>query len=186
MLRSPVVSTCVLALALAGCASHSGTKPPKEPKHPIEIVLAALGDSRAAGTLQAESVPGGVRIHGTITGLAPGSTHGLHIHEHGDCSASDASSAGGHFNPTATEHGDPGALVHHAGDIANQLADAQGHIDVDVTVHGVSLETGTNDDALGRALVLQDVPDDYATQPSGGFGSAIACGVILKKDKDKE
>ncbi|HTA64406.1 MAG TPA: superoxide dismutase family protein [Xanthomonadaceae bacterium] len=184
MLRSTVVSTCALTLALAGCASHSGTKPPKPPRHPIEIALAPVGDSRVEGKLEVVVVPDGVRIQGTITGLAPGSTHGFHIHQHGDCSSSDASSAGGHFNPTATEHGDPVALVHHAGDIANQLADAQGRIDVDQTVHGVSLDTGTNDDVLGRAVVLQDGPDDYVTQPSGGSSAAIACGVILKKDKE--
>jgi Cu-Zn family superoxide dismutase len=121
-----------------------------------------------------------VHLIGRITGLTPGSTHGFHIHEHGDCSAADAGSAGGHFDPTRSEHGDPAAMIHHAGDIANLVADAQGDVGVDVTVHGVSIDTGTSDDVLGRAFIVHADPDDYTTQPAGNSGARIACGVILK------
>jgi superoxide dismutase, Cu-Zn family len=31
---------------------------------------------------------------------------------------------------------------------------------------------------LGKALVVHAMPDDYKTQPSGGSGDRIACGVI--------
>ncbi|HEY2344750.1 MAG TPA: superoxide dismutase family protein [Xanthomonadaceae bacterium] len=181
MLRPAIVSTCVFALALSGCASHSDTKPAKLPRHPIEAVLAPVGEGKVAGTLEITEVPGGVRIQGQITGLVPDSMHGIHIHEHGDCTGADSGSVGGHFNPTGVEHGDPVGLVHHAGDIANQVADAQGTINMDVTLHGVSLANGTSDDVLGRAVVLDHDTDDYSTQPSGNSGPAIACGVILKK-----
>lgn len=175
MLRPLIVSCCALSIALSGCAAM------KTHKKPIEVHLAATAGNSASGTMTVTSVDGGVRFLGRLTGLEPGSTHGVHVHEHGDCTASDASSAGGHFNPTGSEHGDPQGMTHHAGDIANQSADAHGGVDVDVTVHGVTLGTGLDDDVLGRALVVHADPDDYTTQPSGNSGVRIACGVILRK-----
>ena len=43
---------------------------------------------------------------------------------------------------------------------------------------GVSLQTGQSNDVFGKAVVLHQKPDDYATQPSGNSGPRIACGVI--------
>src|SRR6266542_1601017 len=60
-------------------------------------------------------------IQGEITGLKEGK-HGFHIHEKGDCSAPDASSAGGHFNPTSKEHGKM-SKDSHMGDMENIKAD---------------------------------------------------------------
>ncbi len=178
MLRTITMLACAIALAMTGC---SAIKP--KPK-PIQAVLAPTAGNSAAGTLTLGSVAGGVRVQGRITGLMPGTTHGFHIHEHGDCSAPDASSAGGHFNPTHTDHGDPSAMIHHAGDIPNQVADAQGAMDVDVVVHGVTLDTGAGDDVLGRAVVVHRDRDDYATQPSGNSGPRVACGAIIKPAGD--
>ena len=45
-----------------------------------------------------------VKVVADVNGLTPGK-HGFHIHEFGDCSSSDGSSAGGHFNPTHKQHG---------------------------------------------------------------------------------
>jgi len=179
MLRPFVALTCALALTVTGCAALKPT--PKV----YEIALAPTAGNTAKGMLVATTVPDGVHFHGRVTGLDPGSTHGFHIHEHGDCSAPDASTAGGHFNPTGSEHGDPAGMVHHAGDIANLIADAQGAVDVDVTVHGVSLATSTSDDVLGRSLIVHRDADDYTTQPSGNSGPRIACGVILLKTEPK-
>jgi Cu-Zn family superoxide dismutase len=177
MLRPLTAMTCAIALAATGCSS---IKTKLQPKGAAAVMTPTDGNS-AAGTLSVTSVPDGVRFQGRLTGLPPGSTHGFHIHEHGDCSAPDASTAGGHFNPTQSEHGDPTGMTHHAGDIANQIADAQGAIDVDVTVHGVSFDTGVSDDVLGRAIILHRDADDYTSQPAGNSGPRIACGVILKK-----
>lgn len=165
---------CALALAVAGCSTF------KSSHKPIQAVLEPTAGNHATGVLTVTAVAGGVHLQGRITGLAPGSTHGFHIHENGDCSSPDASSAGAHFNPTQTAHGDPAGMVHHAGDIANQVADAQGAIDVDATVRGVSLGTGASDDVLGRSVIVHRDADDYSSQPSGNSGPRVACGVILK------
>ncbi|MBS0575425.1 MAG: superoxide dismutase family protein [Proteobacteria bacterium] len=180
MHRSTLICAGLAALLLGGCAAPLRALTGKEPKRPIHIELEAVGGSRVSGALDVTAVPGGVRIQGLITGLIPGSLHGVHIHERGDCTAPNSGSAGGHFNPRGRDHGDPAALVHHAGDIANQFADAQGNIHMDVTETGLSLDSGLSDDVLGRSLMVLAGQDDYTTQPDGGGGAAIACGVILK------
>src|SRR5690606_40029109 len=66
--------------------------------------LQATEGNQVAGTLSFAPVDGGIRVTGEVTGLPGGSEHGFHVHENGDCSAPDGSSAGGHFNPAATAH----------------------------------------------------------------------------------
>src|ERR1700681_1561694 len=62
-----------------------------------------------------------------VENVKPGK-HGFHIHEKGDCSAPDASSAGAHFNPTHHHHGGPDSVERHAGDFGNVQADASGKV----------------------------------------------------------
>ncbi|MEO6137969.1 MAG: superoxide dismutase family protein [Luteimonas sp.] len=140
--------------------------------------LAGASGSLVSGTLTLVQTAAGVRIHGDLGGLAPGSTHGFHVHETGDCSAADASSAGGHFNPGGSPHGKPGTSSHHAGDIDNIIVDASGVAHVDVTIVGISLGGDASTNILDRALVVHAVADDYRTQPSGNSGTRIACGVV--------
>ena len=118
----------------------------------------------------------GVHFTGKITGLPPG-PHGFHIHENGDCSAPDASSAGGHFNPAGVNHGRPDAEPHHAGDLGNIEADASGNAEVNIHVNGVTLAEGANS-IKGKAVIVHAAADDYATQPTGNAGARLACGVI--------
>ena len=100
---------------------------------------------------QGQKVSGAVRFHregdavhvtGELSGLTPGGKHGFHVHEFGDCSAPDGTSAGGHFAPEAHPHGAPDPATHHAGDLGNIEADASGNAKVDVTVKGLGLDSG--------------------------------------------
>lgn len=134
--------------------------------------------NKATGTLELAVDTGGIRVTGSVTGLQPNNEHGFHIHEIGDCSAPDASSAGEHFNPTGQPHGDPGSGPHHAGDVPNLRADEQGTARVEVQIPAVTLGDGGMNDVVGKAFVVHANPDDYTTQPSGGSGARIACGVI--------
>lgn len=150
--------------------------PPPLPSARAELMPTEGNAATGALTLIAEA--DGVYISGTLTGVAPGGTHGFHVHEVGDCSAPDASSAGGHFNPAGHAHGHPGQGEHHAGDMPNLSADANGVIQVDLQVPGLTLGDGAASDILGRALVLHAHADDYVSQPAGNAGPRIACGVI--------
>ena len=120
----------------------------------------------------------GVHFTGTISGLGPGATHAIHVHQRGDCSAPDATSAGDHFNPTAQPHGRPDNGAHHEGDMPNLVADAGGTARVDMHVRGLALGTGAAGDIAGRAVIVHAKADDYTSQPSGNAGGRIACGVV--------
>lgn len=113
-----------------------------------------------------------------ITGLEPNSLHGFHIHEKGDCSADDASSAGDHFSPHNEDHGSPTHSEHHLGDLGNLQADSNGIIRKELLIDGVNLKEKSDVSILDRALVLHARADDYVSQPSGDSGTPIACAVI--------
>lgn len=117
----------------------------------------------------------GVRIIANIVGLSPG-PHGFHIHEFGDCTAPDASSAGGHFNPTNMPHGGPKAAKRHVGDLGNIVADKNGVARLEMTDHLIRLD-GPNS-IIGRSVVVHAHADDLKTQPTGNSGARVACGVI--------
>ncbi len=173
MNRSVVIIT--LAASLCACSTLGGGN------GSARVELAARSGSTVSGELRLLDGRQGLRIRGEVRGLAPNSEHGFHIHDKGDCSAADASSAGGHFNPGAAQHGRAGAGgAHHAGDIPNIKADASGVARVDQVVSGVTLAAGPTSVA-GRSMVVHRDPDDYASQPAGNSGPRLACGVIASR-----
>jgi len=137
--------------------------------------LAPTQGNKAQGTVTFTLGPDGVRVTAHIEGLSPGD-HGLHLHQNGDCSAPDASSAGEHWNPTQQPHGAPDAPAHHAGDLGNINADASGTAHAERVAHGLTLDgpQGT----IGRAVIVHGNADDLNTQPSGNAGPPVACGVV--------
>ena len=123
-----------------------------------------------------------------LSGLTPGE-HAFHIHDKGDCSAPDASSAGGHWNPTASGHGS------HTGDLPSILIRANGkaHQEFDTDRFNVRALL----DADGSAVVLHAGRDNFANIPAayssgeppvtgpnaatlgtGDAGGRFACGVV--------
>ncbi len=189
MRRHVSILTAALMLAVAGCASAPPTAKPAAtaPMKPLaapgtaqqaEANLASASGSLVSGKLTLRPVDGGVHVTGEVGGFKPGSSHGFHIHEKGDCSAADASSAGGHFNPAGHPHGRAMHGAHHAGDSDNLTADANGVAKIDTRISGVSLGGGAGNDIAGRAFVVHAAPDDYSSQPAGNAGARVACGVI--------
>ncbi|CTP86432.1 superoxide dismutase [Xanthomonas translucens pv. arrhenatheri] len=141
--------------------------------------LSPTQGNQVAGEVKFETVDGAVHVTGTITGLKPNSEHGFHIHEFGDCSAPDGSSAGGHFNPAKSEHGQASSDPHHGGDMPNLKADADGKATIDAPVsNNVNIGKGDGFDILNHAVIVHADPDDYKTQPTGNAGGRLACGVI--------
>jgi Cu-Zn family superoxide dismutase len=192
-----LATTLLAALAAAGC--NQAPPPPAEPPAPAEpappaeptpppaapsasATIAGAGDSKVAGEVTVVPMGDGVHFNGTITGLAPDSDHGFHVHETGDCSDPANGSAGKHFNPGGGTHGGPDAASRHAGDMPNLHADASGNATVDVHLSGVGLGTRDALDVVGKAIVIHEGKDDYTTQPSGDSGKPIACGVISMPD----
>jgi|SRR5690606_26754650 len=181
-----------IALALGACGGQnepqssaenptpepSGTSAPAQAPDGAVAQIAPTQGNTASGSVSLTAEEGGVRLTGVVQGLKPNSEFGFHIHEKGDCSAPDATSAGGHFNPTNAEHGNPQGETHHTGDMLNIKSDDQGVAHIDTFAAGATLHSGQPTDVLGKAVVVHEGPDDYTSQPSGNSGSRIACGVI--------
>jgi Cu-Zn family superoxide dismutase len=138
-------------------------------------VLAPLKGSGVHGVVTFEAVEHGVRVVADITGLAPGK-HGFHIHEFGDCSSDDGTSAGGHFNPEGMPHSMPSSDKRHAGDMGNVEAGSDGNAHLEY-VDAVMKLSGEHS-IVGHAVIVHEKEDDMKTQPTGNAGARVACGVI--------
>lgn len=168
--RSSLPLTILLCLFIAESASA-------DPVRSASVELKSVGDSSAKGKLVFTQVDGKVKIEGELTGLTPGE-HGFHVHEHGDCGGDKAAAAGGHFNPTKSNHGSPVAAQHHAGDLGNIRADASGHAFVSLEQEALSLSDDHS--IIGRTVILHAKSDDLVSQPAGDSGDRVACGVIVQ------
>jgi superoxide dismutase, Cu-Zn family len=138
-------------------------------------VLLPTANNQARGIVKFTKQPNGMKIVADIEGLTPGD-HGFHIHEFGDCSAPDASSAGAHFNPDLKPHGGPMDAERHAGDLGRITAGADGKAHLEAQDPTLSFSGARS--ILGRGMIVHAQTDDFKTQPTGNAGPRVACGVI--------
>ena len=135
-----------------------------------------------AGSVTVTQGPKGVVIQIAAKGLTPG-WHAVHFHEVGDCAAPDFKSAGGHVHMTATHvHGLLNPEGNEAGDLPNLYVSADGAGVAQFYSTTVSLAGAPGQPALldadGSAVVIHANADDFLTQPIGGAGARVACGVL--------
>lgn len=128
-------------------------------------------DSRARGTVAFETADEGVRIRAELSGL-PAGRHAFHVHEKGDCSAPDASSAGEHFDFESAEQ--PVRRI--TGNLGELEADDSGRAVLEALIPRAELEGRRS--IVGRAVVVHARGNDPRQTPDGGAGDRIACGVI--------
>ena len=157
------------ALLMAATAATAQTK--------VEATLAPSAGNNISGTVVFAQEGRKVFVIAEVFGLKPG-PHGFHVHEKGDCSAADFSSAGGHFNPDSQPHGDPTAGAHHVGDMPMLVADASGKATARAELRSMSIGGGGANDIVGKAVVVHADADDFRSQPAGNSGARVACGVI--------
>lgn len=134
------------------------------------------------GAVYFRDVPEGCEVYVEVKGLPPfrpaidGSPqvgpHGFHIHERGNCDVGNPVSpfeaAGGHWNPTGQPHGN------HAGDFP-VLFSNNGYDRMSFFTNKFKVA-----DIIGKSVIIHESPDDYRTQPAGGSGRRLACGVIVR------
>jgi Cu-Zn family superoxide dismutase len=113
----------------------------------------------------------GATLGVSVSELTPGE-HGIHVHQNGDCSGPDFTSAGPHFNPTGRKHGLQNPEGPHAGDLPNLLVEPDGSADVTLPIAAEVVRP------RAAALVIHAKADDQRTDPSGESGDRVACGVI--------
>ena len=124
----------------------------------------------------------GVLIEIKLAGL-PAGKHGLHFHEKGTCQDHAAfKMAKGHIMPSGRPHGFLHPEGPHEGNLPNLIVGANGAVHVEMYTDLVSVSGRGSKPALldsdGSSLMIHQNPDDHKTQPIGGSGSRIACGVV--------
>lgn len=176
MKNTTLIAAFCAASFLIGCKSN-GNDPKGET---LKINFESKSGSKATGTAEFVQKGKDVIFTAKLSGLEPG-IHAIHIHEKADCSAADASSAGGHWNPTFKKHGKWGDSNHHKGDIGNFIADVDGNGTVVMTTDEWCVGCGDkNKDVLGKGLIVHEKADDFVTQPTGNAGGRVACTAIIK------
>ena len=171
VLAGAVALTTALGGVSAGGASHAGASL-------VDVTGASVGWARLV-----EDAAGTVHVSVHVKGLTPG-LHGIHIHRVGDCTPP-FTAAGSHYNPGGLLHGLDSSSGPHAGDLPNLVVNEAGVGHLDTTTDRVTLTDGpttlfdTTAGQVGSALVIHAGPDDQVTDPTGGSGGRIACGVIV-------
>jgi superoxide dismutase, Cu-Zn family len=143
-----------------------------------KAAMEAASGSKVTGEANFTDEDGKVRFELTVENLTPGE-HAVHLHEKGDCSAEDASSAGGHWNPTMKPHGKRGdGSSFHKGDIGNMSVGNDGKGKMSLSVEGWSIGGADSTNVVGKSVIIHEKADDFTTQPSGNAGARLSCGVI--------
>jgi Cu-Zn family superoxide dismutase len=173
-MKRSIRALSVLAAVLAGawaCAS-AGADPT------ALAIIESRSDSKVTGkAIFTQLSNGKTRVEVTIAGATPG-MHGLHIHEKGDCSAPDATSAGGHFNAAGNPHAAPTDAKHHNGDFGNIEIGADGKGKLTLETDMLTVTEGPNS-VVGKAVIFHEKADDLKTQPTGNAGARYGCGVVV-------
>ena len=143
-------------------------------------IIHGAGDNKDKITGTVSFVPdgSGVKIVADVNGLTPGK-HGIHIHVKSDLSSPDLKSAGPHFNPggESHHHGAPDDPNHHAGDLGNIEADANGHGHLELMSSDLTIEDSKTG-VVGHSVIIHAGEDDLKSDPAGKSGDRIAGGAI--------
>lgn len=188
-LRISLLATIGIFLLVSACNSgDTSTKPVAHEEstsmishdNSIEIskavcVLTPTEGNNVKGKVTFTQTDTGLLIVADVEGLSEGK-HGFHIHEFGDISKSDGTSAGGHFNPEHKDHAGPQDEMRHAGDFGNIIADANGNAHYERVDSLISFK-GINN-IIGRSIIIHADEDDLVSQPTGDAGGRVAQGVI--------
>lgn len=162
-------------LALATAASTAMAAPRTKPVE-LEAQVSSVSQKNLKGDVVMEQVKGGLHVKAHVTGLAPNSTHGIHVHENGECAGPDYKSAGGHFNPDKGTHGPAEKETSHQGDLGNIVADARGEGTFDKVIPNKDMKDIKM--MNGKSIIIHAKTDDLNSQPAGDSGERIGCGIF--------
>ena len=168
-----LVAFSVLAFAVAALADE---------QQPTAHATLVGVDGQPMGEATFTQGPTGTLILIQLHGAPPG-PHGAHLHGVGLCDgAAGFDSAGSHIGADGAMHGLLAVEGPHAGDLPSIDVDAAGEANVEFFNSLVMVQPGEATFALldddGSAIVVHESADDQMTQPGGGTGKRIACGVI--------
>jgi superoxide dismutase, Cu-Zn family len=191
-IRAVVAAAVLASVALAtgiGAALATGGDDNDDWGRRATAVLHDVNGQRV-GVAVFEERRGKVSVSADVWRVAPG-FHGFHVHAVGLCDPP-FTTAGGHFNPKDTTHGD------HAGDLPSLLVNRDGTGELRFETDRFSLRDLF--DADGSALMVHAGRDNYANIPdryiqeetgmpgpdadtlaTGDAGDRAACGVVKRR-----
>lgn len=169
--------TTALVAALCAASIAGPALAQSEMDMPDATATLSNTDGETVGEVQLFETAEGILARVTAENIEEG-WHGFHLHETGDCSADDFSSAGDHYAPDGNSHGLLSDGPAHAGDLPNIYADADGNIEADVTSTALTIDGDMAPimDEDGSAFIIHEGPDSYGEE--AGAGSRVACGVV--------
>ena len=138
--------------------------------------------SGICGTVRFYRIQCGCFVAYEIKGLPTGNgkcespVFGFHIHEGGSCTGNAKDPFADtllHFDKCGCEH------PHHSGDMPPLFGNNG------CAVSAFFTNRFSVNEVVGRTVVVHAMPDDFTTQPSGGSGEKIACGIIELNRKRK-
>jgi Cu-Zn family superoxide dismutase len=151
----------------------------------MEVVLRPAPAATARGEVRLYVEAGDLRIVARVLGVEPGE-HGLVVHDGAACfDARGQPVLGGHFDPFEMPHGAPNTAGAHLGDFGNVVVGRDGKgeqvIVLEQAYYPIRRVSGW-ESLRGKPLALHAARDDYTTQPDGGVGPVLACGLINAAD----
>lgn len=176
-MKTPTILAALLAVTQLACATtHIG-----------ETASATIINNQGKSVGHAHFTQGnhGVLIEIKVQGL-PAGKHGMHFHEVGSCGDLEKfKQAKGHIMPTGKPHGYLHPEGPHEGNLPNLIVSADGSAHVELYSSLVSISGHGDAPALlddnGSTLMIHTNVDDHKTQPIGGSGARIGCGLITAK-----
>ena len=169
-MSSRTFAAAALAVAIAPGAAYAA-----------DMARAEVIDAEGAviGEATFEQAPTGVLVFVDVRDLPPGA-HGIHLHAVGSCTP-DFKAATGHINPGKVAHGLRNPDGPDNGDLPNLYVARDGTARAEFFTTRVSVSGGKMPALLdedGSAVIIHESPDDHMTQPIGGAGGRIGCGII--------
>ena len=166
----------ILGTATLGACTTTGELPTTK----LASATLKQGNGLPAGTAVLAAAGNQVTLTVAVAGLGAGD-RGMHLHMVGRCDAPDFTTAGGHLNPRARQHGAHNPAGSHLGDLPNLSVGSNGTGTATATLPGTRAELeAALFDADGTAVIVHAAADDYKTDPTGNSGPRVACGVLTR------
>jgi len=176
IIRAALIASLI---GLSACAQLGTTDVAAPEAASFKTTSDIIGSTGAKiGTANLTGGPNGILVRVEIMPRSLSSGwHGIHFHQIGDCSDVGVfKKSGGHVGLIEGGHGLLNPVGPEAGDIPNIFAHADGSAGYEIFTDLITTEQLF--DADGTALVIHANEDDHVSQPIGGAGPRIACGVI--------
>jgi Cu-Zn family superoxide dismutase len=152
----------------------------QELKKAVAILSSASGSKLEGKAYFMETENDMVGFYLEVSNIAPG-LHAVHLHESGDCSAEDGTSAVSNRNTGDNDQGNANSEFHESY-IQNIYVRKDSSGILDMTFDTWTIGGPDSSNVIGKVVIVHEVADDNESQPSAAAGTRIGCGVVKLSD----